>query len=299
VIQMPVTKSFLLGAATVATSVTLLVPAGASAAPSTALARLLPEDSSGKYKDLTVRLEASSFDKTPQAVSVRYEDGAFVFTDTAGVVPLSGMSGEGNTCAAAGPSAVSCAIDLSDPAIAVVEFRVATGAGDDRIDLRDMPDLPGLELTGSTEGRTRGPARPDFSAGAGNDVVLTGAFDADGDLGNGADLLRGGSGKDGQPFVTQPGGGIHGGRGPDRMIGGPGDDWLAGDLGDDFLKGDAGGDILIGGLGNDRLHSRDGQVDLVSCGPGKRSRQPIRRDRIDKRLRHAGKPAHYGCMPTP
>jgi Ca2+-binding RTX toxin-like protein len=185
---------------------------------------------------------------------------------------------------------------LGDPAITGTRFDVITFGGDDRIDLRAVPDLPGGSLTQSTETLYRGPARPHFLAGAGDDLVLTGAFDADGDLGNGADRLRGGPGRDGAAYVAEPGGGITGGRGNDRLIGGPGDDWLAGDLGDDFLKGDAGKDILVGGLGNDRLHSRDGQVDLVSCGPGKHSRQPIRRDRIDKRLRHGGKPAHYGCV---
>jgi hypothetical protein len=291
---MPMTKSFLLGAAAVATSVSLFIPASAFAGPSFASVSVIPADSSGAHKHLIVRVEPS--DNASRSISVRYEQGAFVFADTAGILP--GLLGamEGNTCAAAGPRAVSCPIDLGDPAIVGTEFQVATGGGDDSIDLRAMPDLPGGALTQSTETLLRGPARPHFLAGGGNDLVLTGAFDADGDLGNGDDRLIGGPGADGAAFVSQPGGGIHGGRGRDRMIGGPGDDWLVGDLGDDFLKGDAGRDILVGGLGNDRLHSRDGQVDLVSCGPGKRTRQPIRRDRIDKRLRHAGRPAHYGCI---
>jgi Ca2+-binding RTX toxin-like protein len=193
---------------------------------------------------------------------------------------------------------VRCPVDLTNPAIAGTEFEVATFAGDDRIDLRAMPDLPGSELTSSTEALYNGPGRPDFSTGGGDDTVLTGAYDTDGDLGNGDDRLIGGPGADGAAYFSY-GGGLHGGRGRDRLIGGPGNDWLDGDLGDDFLKGDAGRDILVGSLGNDRLHSRDGEVDLVSCGPGVRSRQPIRQDRIDKHLRHEGRPAHFGCTPTP
>ena len=96
--------------------------------------------------------------------------------------------------------------------------------------------------------------------------MLSGAYGSDGDLGPGADLFRGGSGSDGTAFVGEFGH-LSGGRGSDRLIGGPGNDKLSGDLGNDFLKGDAGHDILVGGLGNDRLHSRDGEVDWVACGP--------------------------------
>jgi Ca2+-binding RTX toxin-like protein len=291
---MSVTKTFLIGAAIVATSVSLIATVAASAAPLSATAYLIPTAPGGADKFLFVQV--ANGDNRDQTLGVRYQEGAFLFANPAGVVPGSVAPPGESTCAAEGPHTVICPIDLGDPAIVGTSFHVITAGGDDLIDLSDMPDLPGGSLTQSTETLFRGPARPFFSTGGGDDTVHTGAFDADGDLGNGADRLFGGPGKDGSAFVSQPGGGIHGGRGPDRLIGGPGDDWLAGDLGDDFLKGDAGRDILVGGLGNDRLHSRDGQVDVVACGPGKRSRQPIRRDRIDKRLRHGGKPAHYGCI---
>ncbi len=283
-------KSLLTCAAAAAASAALIAPATACATSSIATMREMPVDSSGAQKYVYVLARPSLGDNTPRALTVSYEGGSLVFRDSAGIVP------QGALCFADGLHAVRCPLNLGDPGIVGMEFDVETGGGNDRLDLRGMPDLPGGALTQSTEAGFRGPARPFFSTGGGDDVVLTGAFDADGDLGNGADRLIGGSGGDGLAFVSQPGGGIHGGRGPDRLTGGPGDDWLVGDLGHDFLKGDSGRDILIGGLGNDRLHSRDGQVDLVSCGPGKRSRQPIRRDRIDKRLRHAGKPAHYGCI---
>jgi hypothetical protein len=291
---MSVAKSFLLAAAAAATSVSVFAPAMASAGPSFATVYLIAAAPGRADKYLMV--EIAHGDNTSRRLSARYEEGAFVFTDTAGMLPGSAIDPGGNNCVAAGPRAVRCPVDLGDPAIVGTSFDVDTAGGDDRIDLRAMPDLPGDALTQSTEALFRGPARPHFSTGGGDDLVLTGAFDADGDLGNGADRLVGGPGRDGAAFVSEPGGGISGGRGPDGLIGGPGDDWLVGDLGDDFLKGDAGRDILVGGLGNDRLSSRDGEVDLVSCGPGKRSQQPIRRDRIDKRLRHEGKPAHYGCI---
>jgi hypothetical protein len=293
---MSVSRNFILGAFAIATSVALSIPASASAGPSLATAYAIPADPSGAQKYVIVRVEPVGNEAS--RISVRYEGGSFIFVDTAGMAPHPGLSEvpEANRCVAAGPNAVRCPVDLGDPAIVGMTFDITTAGGDDRIDLRAMPDLPGDALTQSTEALFRGPARPHFYTGDDDDLVLTGAFDADGDLGNGADRLIGGPGRDGAAFVSQPGGGISGGRGPDRLIGGPGDDWLVGDLGDDFLKGDAGRDILIGGLGNDRLHSRDGEVDLVSCGPGKRSRQAIRRDRIDKRLRHGGKPVRYGCV---
>lgn len=287
--QMPVRKSFLLGAAVGVTSVVLSAPAGASATSSIATLREAPANTDPAQKYVYVLARPSLGDTTSRALTVRYEGGSFVFIDSGGIVP------RGTGCVADGLRAVRCPIDLNDPAIAGMSFDVETGGGDDRIDLRGMPDLPGGELTQSTEVLFDGPARPHFLAGGGDDVVLSGAYGSDGDLGPGADLFRGGSGSDGTAFVGEFGH-LSGGRGSDRLIGGPGNDKLSGDLGNDFLKGDAGHDILVGGLGNDRLHSRDGEVDWVACGPGKRSRQPIRPDRIDKRLRHGGKLAHYGCI---
>jgi hypothetical protein len=297
---MSLTKSLLLGAAAATASALLLAPASASAGPNFASVSVVQAEPGGHpLKDLIVDVEPSMGDNTARVISVRYEEGAFVFTDPAGMLPQPGVAPGfpgGNSCVQAGPRAVRCPVDLTDPAIHGTSFDVRTFGGDDRIDLRGMPDLPGGMLSGSPEVDLNGPARPSFQARGGDDVVLTGAYDASGDLGPGNDRLIGGPGADGLANLGGPGGGLSGGRGNDRMVGGPGNDWLLGDLGNDFLKGDAGRDILVGGLGNDRLHSRDGQVDFMSCGPGRRSRQPIRRDRIDKRLRHEGKLTHYGCI---
>jgi Ca2+-binding RTX toxin-like protein len=97
---------------------------------------------------------------------------------------------------------------------------------------------------------------------------------------------------------------LHGGDDADQVIGNAGNDTLSGGKGDDVLSGDSGGDklfgnqgadILLGGEGNDDLwglassdgplpgsdtlrggsgndgfHTRDGEPDVVECGPGKK-----------------------------
>lgn len=264
-----------------------VAPAAAKAEPSRASAYLFslatPQES---YKEVFVSVLPQNRDEVSRSIGVRYEAGGFVITDSAGVVaaPNPSVSSVGDLCVQINPNEVRCPIDLTDPAILLTDFIVATGDGDDRIDLRRLPDLPGLTPTQSTEGSTDGDARPYFATNDGDDVVLTGAFDSGGGLGDGADRFRGGPGRDGAiyPQATSLGGSpVMGGAGPDRLVGGPGDDWLLGGSGGDFLKGDAGMDILIGGYGNDRIFSRDGEVDRFSCGAGNKRRQPIRRDRFD------------------
>src|SRR5437764_307084 len=93
---------------------------------------------------------------------------------------------------------------------------------------------------------------------------------------------------------------INGGPGNDRMAGGPGDDTQNGGAGNDRIFANAGqdttfggdgnddlwamarsdvhpgpngevdtaGDSLDGGPGNDRFHTRDGEVDRITCGDG-------------------------------
>jgi len=90
--------------------------------------------------------------------------------------------------------------------------------------------------------------------------------------GRGNDLVLAGAGEDT----------VYGGLGDDRLYGGTGDDSLFGGLGNDFLSGGAGRDRLDGGPGADRLDARDGERDVVECGPG---RDTVRADRSDV-LRH-------------
>jgi hypothetical protein len=77
--------------------------------------------------------------------------------------------------------------------------------------------------------------------------------------------------------LVESGASLDGGAGDDRVTGGElgddlrggaGDDRLDGGAGNDQITGDAGRDTLIGGLGDDLLAARDGEVDIVDCGPG-------------------------------
>jgi hypothetical protein len=67
--------------------------------------------------------------------------------------------------------------------------------------------------------------------------------------------------------------------GNDVLLGLAGSDVLYGGLGDDLLDGGSGRDRLYGGPGNDTLRARDGQRDVVDCGPG---RDVARVDRLDR-----------------
>lgn len=81
--------------------------------------------------------------------------------------------------------------------------------------------------------------------------------------GPGDDRIRGGAGDDS----------ANGERGADRLAGGPGNDTLLGWAGNDRLWGGTGDDALTGDANSagdrfsrDRL--RDGEQDIVACGPG-------------------------------
>lgn len=61
---------------------------------------------------------------------------------------------------------------------------------------------------------------------------------------------------------------LRGGRGADRISGGIGDDTIHGGAGDDRLTGGKGRDTILGGPGDDAIHARDGERDVIDCGPG-------------------------------
>ncbi len=129
--------------------------------------------------------------------------------------------------------------------------------------------------------------------GAGTDLLrgLAGNDDLDG--GAGADVLQGGPGEDAASYADAatgvrvtldgrandgaPGEGDNVDKDVEDVYGGPGDDMLTGDAGANTLDGGGGNDTitggpgtdgLYGGGGNDVIHSRDGNVDTVDCGPG-------------------------------
>ena len=111
----------------------------------------------------------------------------------------------------------------------------------------------------------------------GDDVIIPGYVDADGDIVDAEDnilpgkapnddVIQAGSGND----SVQAGLGadtVFGGFGNDQIDGGDGNDLLLGSAGDDLLEGGAGDDILDGDSGNDRLHGGDGN-DILLGGDG-------------------------------
>jgi Ca2+-binding RTX toxin-like protein len=112
----------------------------------------------------------------------------------------------------------------------------------------------------ATDSSERGTAGGDRMLGTtGDDQLVARAGD---------DCLNGGRGDDL----------LAGGDGDDRADGGSGADMVAGDSGDDRLIGGPGRDRLQGGPGADRVNARDGERDVVRCGPG---RDRARVDAID------------------
>ena len=61
---------------------------------------------------------------------------------------------------------------------------------------------------------------------------------------------------------------VQGNRGDDALYAGNGDDTAYGGRGDDLIQGGYGNDVLSDGYGADRVNARDGQKDLIICGPG-------------------------------
>lgn len=124
------------------------------------------------------------------------------------------------------------------------------------------------EGTSSNDVVHLGPFDDNFSAGAGDDLVVG----RDGD-----DLLQGNAGDDtlqgdtGQDRLDGGGGNdqILGGAGDDGMSGGEGNDTLRGDVGNDSLDGGAGGNVMYGGDGDDSFSSTtQGAWDEMYGGEG-------------------------------
>lgn len=145
---------------------------------------------------------------------------------------------------------------------------------------RPAPPAPGPSAP-PTPPAPRGPTEGDdvLVGTAGNDHLLgLGGNDILRGL-DGDDLLDGGPGDD----QLDGGGGrdmLRGGDGRDRLDGGDGDDRLFAGADDDVLIGGAGRNELRGGPGDDVLNARNGQRDVVDCGPGWGDRATV--DRIDR-----------------
>lgn len=269
--------SVLATVAAIAGLTTTLAPA-AVAAPSTASAwqGSLYGDKRTAY-ELEVTTQAG--EQAPHGVVLSYEPGAIVVSDSAGIIAVpSTSSGPADDCLETDATSVRCPVDLPAKRNTTV-IDVELGSGDDLVDFRGLPKLPGHGPLESTEFGP-GPASPQATTGLGDDMLLTGPAGTSSALGHGADILRGGAGSDR----------VNGGPGGDRLFGGGGRDFLWAGFGNDFLVGGSGRDLMSGDQGNDRLKSRDGRVDLISCGPGTRGKQSAIRDSGD----HAFRSTHSG-----
>ena len=117
----------------------------------------------------------------------------------------------------------------------------------------------------------------DSLAGNDNDNALIGFAGDDRLRGRrGEDHLHGGSGEDAL-FGGAHDDLIHGRRQADKAVGGNGNDDILTGKGSDIARGgpdgdqlfdNEGHDILRGGKGNDRFSARDGDRDVIRCGPG-------------------------------
>ncbi len=134
---------------------------------------------------------------------------------------------------------------------------VAGDEGDDT--LRGDEDENALIGRGGADRLIGDDGRDYLRAGSGDDSMLAGSHD---------DLLHGFGGDDL----------AHGGSGDDAVLGAAGDDRAFGGDGDDQLFDTEGTDVLSGGPGNDRFSARDGDRDVIRCGPG---RDIVVADRLD------------------
>lgn len=121
-----------------------------------------------------------------------------------------------------------------------------------RASARAMGAGPGAGLYGTEAvDELTGTSRSDVLMGHYGDDVLRGL--------RGIDVISGDVGNDA----------IYGGGGGDGLIGGSGKDTISGGDGNDVLVGGPDKDRLLGGAGDDHIYARDGERDVVKCGPGR------------------------------
>jgi Ca2+-binding RTX toxin-like protein len=252
----------------------LLVPAGASAAPSSAAVTL------GGNLDV-----AGGGDSTAHSINVSYSGGAYLVTDSAGVTPGSG-------CAAVTSTSVSC----GDTGVQGVV--VEGGAGNDTIAIASLGPAAGASTSFSSATGLFGGGGKDTIVGSSlRDLIRGGDGNDTMDGGLGPDNINGQRGVDtatyasrsaSQPVVAD----IDTGSGEDfldveNVIGTPGNDLVigfrqgvvvehdsspanafTGGAGNDRLIGQSGADRLLGGAGNDKLFGGQ-QKDKLVGGSGR------------------------------
>ena len=155
-------------------------------------------------------------------------------------------------------------------------------AGNDALHGRQGPDrlrggLGNDTLVGDAAELGDQISRDRLWGGLGDDALLGG---------DGRDVLRGGGGND-RADGQGEGDFLLGGPGDDQQQGGDGDDVILANIGRDVSDGgpgndrlyalarvdvsgpgDLAGDVVRGGIGDDRIRTRDGELDIVSCGAG-------------------------------
>jgi Tol biopolymer transport system component len=111
---------------------------------------------------------------------------------------------------------------------------------------------------------------------AGDDVILAS---------EGADIAHGEDGADE----------LVGGTEVDHLDGGPGPDVLRGEGSRDVLRGGQGPDRLYGGIARDLLLARDGERDVINCGP---QRDRVIADRLDRVSRNCERVTRKAIRPA-
>jgi Ca2+-binding RTX toxin-like protein len=136
--------------------------------------------------------------------------------------------------------------------------------GDDAIyGLAGNDNLNGLQGNDDLYG---GPGADDIRGGPGDDAVSYGGVSAPVTvtLDDRANDGAAGAGDNVHGDVED----IYGGTGDDSLTGDAADNTIDGGAGNDTIVGGTGFDFLYGGAGNDVLDARDGEQDVVDCGPG-------------------------------
>jgi Ca2+-binding RTX toxin-like protein len=265
----------------------LLVPAGASAAPSSAAVA----------SDGILDVLASGGDTAAHAINISYSGGSYVISDSAGITPGSG-------CAALTSTSVSCS-DTDVPAVTV-----QGGAGNDRIAIAGLGPAAGASTSLSSATGLFGGGGNDTIVGSSlRDLIRGGDGDDTMDGGLGPDNMNGQRGKDTVTYAVRPASqpvfvkmeddpendsnpdGASGGAEGDNVeaenvIGTPGNDTIIGfregviiqessaantyigGAGNDTLIGLSGSDILLGKAGKDKLFGGP-QKDKLVGGSGR------------------------------
>jgi hypothetical protein len=134
-----------------------------------------------------------------------------------------------------------------------------------------------------------------IEANGGNDTVFGDICDVKAKLGSaqagagGNDTVNGGTGND-TVYGAAGNDKLTGGDGNDKLFGGDGNDTLSGGKGKDALDGGKGNDRLTGGTevntykggsGDDTVNAKNGKVDTIDCGAGKKDSANVdKRDKV-------------------